>query len=93
MERNKRKRGLDQPTRNSLSALDALIRETIEDSRPPSEGEFTAADYVSGLQAGGLKISLDGAFKRLARKVQNGELASRQARIAGSTTNIYRAGD
>mgnify|MGYP003641058740 CR=1 FL=1 len=93
MECNKRKRGLDKSTRRIVSALDALIRETIEDSRPPGKEEFTAADYVNGLQAGGLEISLDGAFKRLTRKVRKGELASRQAKVDGSTINIYRAGD
>ena len=84
MERNKRKRGLDKPTRNSLSALDALIRETIEDSRPPGADEFTVADYASGIN-----VTIDAAYNRLRRKVKAGEIVVRKASLDGILLNIY----
>jgi len=90
MERNKRKRGLDKPTRRALSALDALILDTIEDSRPPGEGEFLVDDYIEAHRAKGCPITKDAAYNRLSRKSRKGEVAYRKAVIGGRLTNIYR---
>ena len=89
MERNKRKRGLDKSTRNSLSALDALILETIEDVRPPGDGEFTLDEYIGGLSSNGIQITMDSAYKRLARKVQAGGISKRKATLNGAIINVY----
>lgn len=88
MEHHKRRRGLDQPTRGSLSALDALIRETIEASRPPGDDEFTVDDYARGAE-----ITTDAAYNRLRRKMRAGGITVRQVAIKGSLTNIYRVAD
>ena len=80
---------MDKPTRNTLSALDALIRETIEDVRPPGDGEFTLDEYVGGLSSNGIQITVDSAHKRLSRKVQAGEISKRKATLNGTTVNIY----
>ena len=85
MERNKRGRGLDKPTRGALSALDALIKTTIEDSRPPDKDEFTVDDYAKGIN-----VTLDAAYNRLRRKVNAGEIVVRKAVVNSTPTNIYR---
>ena len=84
MELHERKRGLDKSTRRIVSALDALIRETIEVSRPPGADEFTVADYARGIN-----VTIDAAYNRLRRKVKAGEIVVRKASLDGILLNIY----
>ena len=70
---------------SEVNALDSLIRETIEVSRPPGDGEFTVDDYAKGSN-----ITIDAAYNRLRRKVRASEIVVRKASLDGILLNIYR---
>ena len=76
MECNKRKRGLDKSTRNSLSALDKLIRETSEDEDPQRGDEFTTAELMA-------KTSWSHAKARriLSKMIQEGKITKRGKKV------------
>ena len=76
MERNKRKRGLDKPTRDSLSALDALIRETSEDEDPQREDEFTTAELMAKTGWSHAK-----ARRILSKMIQEGKITKRGKKV------------
>ena len=76
MERNKRKRGLDKSTRNSLSALDALIRETSEDEDPQREDEFTTAELMAKTGWAYFK-----ARRILSKMIQDGKVTKRGKKV------------
>ena len=76
MERNKRKRGLDKSTRNSLSALDALIRETSEDEDPQREDEFTTAELMAKTGWAYFK-----ARRILSKMIQEGRVTRRGTKV------------
>ena len=76
MECNKRKRGLDKSTRNSLSALDALIRETSEDEDPQREDEFTTAELMAKTGWAYFK-----ARRILSKMIQDGKVTKRGKKV------------
>ena len=86
MERNTRarKQRLAHTDGGAMNILDSLIRETIEDSRPPDANEFTVADYARGIN-----VTIDAAYNRLRRKVKAGEIVVRKASLDGILLNIY----
>ena len=87
MASNKRTRGLDLSTRNTLSALDYALEQT--DTGKRKADEFSSSEYYRALIAKGVKISNSGAMYRLKEMVARGEMVKRKLMINGATTNLY----
>lgn len=81
MANHEKREGMDQPPRNTLSAIDRLLAEWGDETL--KEGEFTA-DMVT---VPGVNSAAIG--KRLVLKAGRGELNSRIANIKGRKTRIY----
>jgi hypothetical protein len=88
MASNQRTRGLDQSTRNTLSALDYALEQS-EVSASRKGDEFTSQEYYAALLAKGASISHSGALYRLKGLVTSGKLKKRKMTIAGAPTNLY----
>lgn len=87
MASNKRTRGLDIATRNTLKAIEsALIAEPIKVIR---DGEFTADEYAAHMLALGEKRTLGGFRSKLARLRSLGLLKSRKVVINGKECAAY----
>ena len=87
MASNKRTRGLDQSTRNTLKAIEsALIAEPIKVIR---DGEFTVEEYAAHMLAIGEKRTPDGYRSKLARLRSLGLLKSRKVVINGKECTAY----
>jgi hypothetical protein len=87
MASNQRKRGLDQSTRNTLSALDWALEQSEKTER--KENEFTSSEYHDGLIAKGVNIGKRASIERLYLLVTKGELTVRKITLKGSQTNLY----
>lgn len=88
MAGNKGTRGLDQSTRNTLSALDYALEQTDIASARRGD-EFTSQEYYAGLLAKGEQIGQSGALYRLNGLVTSGKIKKRKLMINGATTNLY----
>ena len=80
-------RGLDQSTRNTLSALDLALQQ--DDTKPKQDDEFTIAEYIAGMRAKGVNLALRTATGRLDNMVHNGLLKKRRMMIGSRFTNLY----
>jgi len=87
MASNKRTRGLDLSTRNTLSALDYALEQT--DTGKRKADEFSSSEYYRALIAKGVKITNSGAMYRLKEMVARNELIKRKTMINGAQTNLY----
>lgn len=90
MEREKRRRGLDQSYGSALKKLDDLIAAQIEQSKPMAPDEFTAEVYSDKLKAAGLEVSIDAARHRLKRMVRLRQCESRTLFTKNKWTRVYR---
>jgi len=87
MASNKRTRGLDQPTRNTLSALDAVLAEMpVRTIRPD---EFTVDQYIEHRIAMGDNRSYHGHRSLLLRMCKDGKLKHRKIVVNGKECNAY----
>lgn len=87
MASNKRTRGLDFATRNTLSALDWALQQ--DDTEQRREDEFTIVEYIEGIRAKGVNLALRTATGRLDNMVHNGLLKKRRMMIGSRFTNLY----
>lgn len=87
MASNKRTRGLDQSTRNTLSALDWALQQ--DDTEQRRDDEFTIVEYIAGMRAKGVNLALRTATGRLDNMVHNGLLKKRRMMIGSRFTNLY----
>jgi hypothetical protein len=87
MAGNKGTRGLDQSTRDTLSALDWALEQSEKTERKANE--FTSSEYHDGLIAKGVNIGKRAAIERLYLLVTKGVLTVRKITLKGSQTNLY----
>lgn len=87
MVSNKRTRGLDQSTRNTLSALEAaLMASQPKDIRAD---EFTADQYIMAQIAKGDKRSYEALRNALRHMQKAGKFKSRKVVVNGKECNAY----
>ena len=87
MASNKGTRGLDQSTRNTLSALDAVLAEMpVKTIRPD---EFTLEQYVERRVAMGDDRTHSGHRALLDRMCKAGKLKQRKILVNGKECNAY----
>lgn len=70
-----------------LSALELALKQ--DNSEPRYSDEFTVAEYVAGMQAKGINISLRTASGRLESMIHNRLLKKRKIMIGSRFTNLY----
>jgi len=92
MANNKKRIGLDQPTRSSVKddvwgKIDLMIS-TLD--KPKQADEFTISDYVDRIESQGNAISVSQAHKQLLSKVKEGILTTRKTKFKGSKVNVFR---
>jgi len=90
MARNKGKQYLDQPTRYHLDALDSFIDETLQQSLPKQEDEFTVYDYIERTKLKGAEMSVSTGSKNLKTLVKEGRLSQRKSKHNGYQIVFYR---
>ncbi len=88
MASNKRTRGLDQSTRDTLSSLEWALKQSFD--APKSDDEFTVMEYCEMLQKTGIQIKRRQASTRLEEMVAENKLTKRKINIDGSQTNLFR---
>lgn len=86
MASNKRREGLDQPTGNTLTALDKLLASLKKD-------ELEADEFTAQMIAQKSGRSLNSIRSILTRMKNSGELTSRKFVINGSVANVYKSVD
>lgn len=87
MASNKRTRGLDQSTRNTLSALDAVLAEMPDKMIRPDE--FTLEQYREHRIFIGDNRSYHGHRYLLSRMCKDGKLKHRKIVMNGKECNAY----
>lgn len=92
MADNKKRIGLDKPTRSPVeddvwSKIDLMISEL---DKPRQPDEFTINDYIGRIESQGNVISTSQAHKQLMTKVKDGSLTSRKTKIGGFKVNVFR---
>lgn len=90
MASNKKRIGLDKPTRDTLDVwvkIDELVSEL---NKPKQDDEFSIFDYINRIESQGGSISMSQAQKQLMTKVKNGVLVCRKTKINGSQINVFR---
>jgi|LakMenEpi05May12_1017382.scaffolds.fasta_scaffold03753_4 hypothetical protein len=83
----KRKRNLDQSTRDSLSALEKALE--MATASPLRADEFTTEQYIEKLKKLGLYTTYDSSRWELKKLVKLGELKSRKIKLNGKQCNAY----
>jgi hypothetical protein len=91
MASNKKRDGLDQPSRNSVNEvwdkIDTLIGEI---DKTKQLDEFSIAEYMDRIELQGSFISLSQAHKQLSDKVKRGVLTCRKAKVGGFRINVFK---
>ena len=83
----KRKRNLDQSTRDSLSALEKALE--MATASPLRADEFTVEQYIEKSKKLGLYTTYDSSRWELKKLVKNGELNIRKIKLNGKQCNAY----
>lgn len=88
MASNKRRGYLDQSTRNHLKGIEAALAHVI--SKPRQEDEFTARELFDKAVLQDDKITMPSILCKLNRMRDAGLCTSRNTKINGRVTNLYR---
>ena len=87
MAGNKRTRGLDITTRNTLNAIEAALASVP--TKSIRADEFTIETYVAHVEAAGDHRTLDGHRSRMRRLVEEGKFKTRKVTVNGRECNAY----
>lgn len=92
MASNKKRIGLDQPSRDTVNddiwgKIDSLIGEL---DKPKQNDEFSVSDYISRIESQGNTLSVSQAHKQLVLKVKEGILTSRKTKVVGCQMNVFK---
>lgn len=88
MAGNKRRGHLDQSTRHHLKGIEAALAHVV--SKPRQEDEFTSRELFEKAVLEDDKITMPSILCKLARMRDAGLCASRNTKINGRVTNLYR---
>ncbi len=92
MAGNKKRIGLDQPDGDTLNKIDDLLAWLVESEQENyvRPDEFTVDMAAKKMKTAGLQVS-DAALRcKLSRMAKSGELASRNIRLNGKLTSVYK---
>ncbi len=87
MASHKRTRGLDQSTRDSLSALDIALAATESESMRPDE--FSVEQYMAKRMQRDPNVTRDQCKYELSKLITSGVLKCRKIKIGVSRCNVY----
>jgi hypothetical protein len=92
MAGNKKRIGLDQPAGNTLGKIDDVLAWLVESEQDNyvKPDEFTVDMAAKKMAAAGLQVSEASLRCKLGRMAKNGELASRNIRLNGKITTVYK---
>jgi len=92
MAGNKRGKRLDQPNGDTLGKIDDVLAWLVESEQDNyvKPDEFTVDMAVKKMLNAGLQVT-DAALRcKLSRMAKSGELASRNIRLNGKITSVYK---
>jgi hypothetical protein len=92
MAGNKKRIGLDQPAGNTLGKIDDVLAWLVESEQDNyvKPDEFTVDMAAKKMTAAGLEVNHASLRCRFGRMAKNGELASRNIRLNGKITTVYK---
>jgi len=92
MAGNKKRIGLDKPAGDTLGKIDDVLAWLVESEQENyvRPDEFTVDMAAKKMKTAGLQVS-DAALRcKLSRMAKSGELASRNIRLNGKITSVYK---
>ena len=92
MAGNKKRIGLDQPAGNTLGKIDDVLAWLVESEQDNyvKADEFTVDMAAKRMIAAGLEVNHASLRCKFGRMAKNGELASRNIRLNGKITTVYK---
>jgi hypothetical protein len=90
MANNEKRKRLDQPARDTLSALDRLIVQEFNDSQPIQPDEFTLAQISDKLAENGKDLGVSSLQRRMNQLIKDGVVTMRKGAVNGKQAKIFK---